>query len=70
MAIENRTQDYKSHKHNRTVYVDLNPKTKIGSDLIGQYHEQTRNLEENHPHRHHDPDCYRHHLRGYVVHVA
>ncbi|MBQ9793058.1 MAG: hypothetical protein IJW32_04925, partial [Clostridia bacterium] len=42
MAIENRTQDYKSHKHNRTVYVDLNPKTKIGSDLIGQYHEQTK----------------------------
>lgn len=43
MAIESRTQDYKSHKHNRTVYVDLNPKTKIGSDLIGQYHEQTKN---------------------------
>ena len=43
MAIENRTQDYKSHKHKRTVYVDLNPKTKIGSDLINQYHEQAKN---------------------------
>lgn len=43
MAIENRTQDYKSHKYKRTVYVDLNPRTKIGSDLISQYHEQAQN---------------------------
>lgn len=42
MAIENRTKDYISHKYKRTVYVNLNPKTKVGSDLIGQYKEQTR----------------------------
>lgn len=41
MAIENRTKDYTSHKYKRTVYVDLNPKTKVGSDLIGQYKQQT-----------------------------
>ncbi|MBQ3047744.1 MAG: hypothetical protein IJD48_01870 [Clostridia bacterium] len=42
MAIENRTLDFKSHKHKTIVYVDLNSKTKLGSDLIGQYHEQAK----------------------------
>jgi len=42
MAIENSTKEYKTHKHKRTVYVDLNPKTKLGSDLIDQYHEQSK----------------------------
>ena len=42
MAIESRTNDYSSHKYKRTVYVDINPKTKLGSGLINQYKEQTK----------------------------
>jgi hypothetical protein len=33
-------------------------------------HGQARNLEENHPHRHHYPDGHRHHFWSNIVHVA
>ena len=41
MPFEKKTDDYKTHKHKYNVYVELNPKTKMGKDLLNQYHEQT-----------------------------
>ena len=41
MPFEKKTNDYKTHKHKYNVYVELNPKTKMGKDLLNQYHEQT-----------------------------
>ena len=41
MAIDKKTEDYKSHKYKRNVYVEINPKTKEGQNLLRQYHEQT-----------------------------
>ena len=40
--IDTKTSSYKSHKHKYNVYVELNTKTKLGKDLLGQYHEQTK----------------------------
>lgn len=42
MPIEEKTIDYKTHKHNYNVYVDLNPRTKLGENLLQQYHEETK----------------------------
>ena len=42
MAIEEKTRDYKTHKHRFNVYVDLNPKTRLGENLLQQYHEETK----------------------------
>jgi len=36
--------------------------------IINYYEE--RNLAENHPHRHHDSDGYRHYIWCYILHVA
>lgn len=41
MLLDNKTQDYKTHKYKRNVYVEINPKTKVGQDLLHQYHNQT-----------------------------
>ena len=37
--------------------------------LTINYYE-ARNLAENHPHRHHDSDGYRHYIWCYILHVA
>jgi len=42
MTIEEKTESYKSHKYKRNVYVELDSKTKLGKDLLKQYHEQTK----------------------------
>ena len=41
MAIESKTRNYNSHKNKYNVYVEVNPKTKQGQDLLKQYHEQS-----------------------------
>jgi len=43
MSINEKTNSYTSHKHAFNVYVDLNTKTKLGQDLLGQYKEQSKN---------------------------
>ncbi len=40
--IETKTEDYKSHKHSYNVYVEINSKTKLGQDLLEQYHKQAK----------------------------
>ncbi len=40
--IETKTDDYKSHKHEYNVYVEINSKTKLGRDLLEQYHKQAQ----------------------------
>ncbi|MBQ9792242.1 MAG: hypothetical protein IJW32_00655 [Clostridia bacterium] len=42
MPIEEKTTDYKTHKHRFNVYVDLNTKTRLGENLLQQYHEETK----------------------------
>jgi len=42
MSIETKTNDYKSHKYNYNVYVEINPKTKLGENLLEQYHRETK----------------------------
>ena len=42
MAIEEKTNEYKTHKHKFNVYVNLNTKTKLGQDLLEQYHQQSK----------------------------
>lgn len=42
MAIINNTKEYKTSKHKYNVYVNLNTKTKLGKDLLDQYHEQSK----------------------------
>ena len=43
MPIEENKKEYKSHKHTYNVYVDLNTRTKLGENLLNQYHEQQKN---------------------------
>ena len=40
------------------------------SNIQLEFYEQTRNLEENHPHSHHYPNCYRYYLWSYIVYVV
>lgn len=42
MSIINNTKEYKTSKHKYNVYVNLNTKTKLGKDLLDQYHEQSK----------------------------
>ncbi len=42
MAIEENKKEYKTHKHKYTTYVNLNTKTKMGKDLLEQYHQQSK----------------------------
>lgn len=42
MPLDKRTNEFSSHKHKYNVYVDLNTKTKLGQDLLGQYREQSK----------------------------
>lgn len=40
--IETKTEDYKSHKHEYNVFVEINSKTKLGQNLLEQYHKQAK----------------------------
>lgn len=42
MPIEEKTNEYKTHKYSYNVYVDLNTQTKMGENLLQQYHDQTQ----------------------------
>ena len=41
MSIDTKSENATSHKYKYNVYVDVNPKTKEGQNLLKQYHEQS-----------------------------